>query len=175
MSANAPETPTPLASIGTHRRQTFFQIVLPVGGGIVVFALIITAILTLPFLLREPEQVAAVANVLAILFLILPMIICLLPIYLLMMVLAFGAGTLHNASAKQLRRAQRFSKTVTDKTIDVTETVNTQTINLRVKIAGAEAAMDKSFRNTSPNDHSEQPNNNEIDDNRDHDDTTTSK
>lgn len=162
MSFTPQQPPAPLESIATHQRETLRQIVLPVGSGIVIFGLLLGAIFLTPTLLPFPNQVAMVANILAVLCMIIPMFLCLLPVYLLMMVLAFGTGAFHNTSANQLRRLNRLSRTVTDKTISATETINKQTVNLRVRLAGIETTMDDAFK---PDDKTTPTNNNgETDD-----------
>ena len=144
-SAQPQNTPAPLASERQHRRETFRQVVLPVVLG---FAGLLTAIGLAAWLVAvqpAPGQLSLVADMLLIVFVLLPMVICLLPLYILLMVAAFGTGALHNASARQLRRLNRLTQTVSDRTIQVTERANRQTLALRVRLAGAEALMEGAF------------------------------
>lgn len=141
-----PSQPQPLPSERIHRRETLWQIVLPVAGGTVLFALLFAAVFLIPQLLPYPEQVSMVADVLVILFMLTPVLICLLPVYLLFVIMASGMGAFHKGTAQQLRRLHLLSQTITDKTITTTELVNQQTANLRVKLAGVEQRMEQTFR-----------------------------
>jgi len=136
----------PQNSEQVHRRETFRDIVAPLLLGVMglIFSLLLT--FTLPMLVRTPEQVAMLANTLAIIYLICPMILCILPAYILLMIIAFGTGRLHSRLARPLHGLNRFSRTVTDKTIEATEAIGKHTINARVKIAGLENAMNNAFK-----------------------------
>lgn len=141
-----PSQPQPLPSERIHRRETLWQIILPVAGGTVLFALLFAAVFLIPQLLPYPEQVSMVADVLVILFMLTPVLICLVPVYLLFMIMAFGMGAFNQGTANQLRRLHRLSQTITDQTITATNQVNQQAANLRVKLAGVEDRMEQTFR-----------------------------
>jgi hypothetical protein len=136
---------TPLDSERVHRRQTRNQIWLPIIGGIVTFFGVIGAVIGMA-LIPNALRVSAVADVLLSLLILFPLIFCLLPIYLVFFLGAVWLGRLHTNSATQLRRLNRFTRTVTDQTIHVTETINRETANLRVKIAGVEHVIENAYK-----------------------------
>lgn len=145
------EVEQPLESIRVHRREVRRGITLPLVGGFVVFVAAIAVSVWVLYLSGRAGQLAMVANVFTTLFILLPMAVCLLPVYLLFMVAAFGTGALHGWSAKHLRRLNRLSRTITDKTIQVTELVDKRTLEARVKVAGAEALMEQAFEANEEN------------------------
>ncbi len=145
MTENTPTQNTPLASIRAHRRQTARGITLPLVSGLIVLTAAVAASVGVLVWAGRFGQLSIVKDVLVVLCLLLPMAVCLLPVYLLFMIAAFGTGALHKASARQLRRVNRLSQTITDKTVQVTEVVNKRTLEARVQLAGAEAFMERAF------------------------------
>lgn len=131
-----------------HRRDVMRQIWLPVYGGLVVLLAVMVGVLLLPRMVSEPVHIATLSNIMVTLFFLLPQVICLLALYVIVVVLAFGLHGFHGASQSQLQRLHHFSRTVTDKTIEVTDNINEQTTKLRVKIAAYEGAMDTTFQST---------------------------
>lgn len=146
MASTDGSTPIPLESERIHRRETFRDIVAPILLGFLGLILSLSLTFGLPMLVRTPDQVAMLSNSLAIIYLICPMVLCFLPAYILLMVIAFGAGALHNKLARPLRGLNRLSRTITDKTIQATDAIDKQTINMRVRVAGLENAMDNAFK-----------------------------
>ncbi len=134
-----------LESETRHNRQVFREIVLPIGLGFVVMVAIMAAVL-IPPLLPTPVHVATLSSILMTLCLLLPSFLCLMGFYLLLVYMIFGMNTFNRASARQMRRLNRLSQTITDGTVKATDTVNRRTADARVKIAGIEAAMDGALR-----------------------------
>lgn len=133
-----------------HRRESFRQIWLPVYGGLVLLMVLVGGVLFLPRMVEEPMRLATLSNIMVMLVFLLPQIICLFALYLLLVVFVVGIDGFHRASTNQLQRLHHFSRTVTDKTIDVTENINKQTVDLRVKLAGFEQTMNTAFDTDQP-------------------------
>ncbi|MEO0564673.1 MAG: hypothetical protein AAF125_21390, partial [Chloroflexota bacterium] len=138
------EEQAPLESEGVHDRQVLWQIVLPIGGGLVFLLSLVGAVTGLT-LMNSSAQLQTLSTLMVILFLLLPNFICLMGLYLLVAYLALGMGTFNRVSARQLRRLHRLSETITEGTVSVTENINQRAANARVGIAGVEAAMENAF------------------------------
>jgi hypothetical protein len=124
-----------------HRRQTLRGIILPVGLAFVILLMIAGLMFSM-----TASQISMVSDVMVTLFVLVPMTLCLLPVYILLIIAAFGMGAANKASARQLRRLHRLSYNIAEKTIQITGTVDKRTLEARVKLAGAEAFMDKAFK-----------------------------
>lgn len=133
----------------THRWQTRLQIALPLYA--VAFGVLLLAGGVIGISLWRPQsgQISMVADVMVTVCMLLPLVVCMLPVYLLFMVAAFGMGTLNQMSAHQLRRLNDLSRTVTEKTITATQAADEQVLNARVRLAGLEKAMDDAFDKVS--------------------------
>jgi hypothetical protein len=146
MTTSETETPLPpLASERIHRRQVRRQIVLPLLGGFLLLVLLMVAVLVPP-LLPQPIHVATLSNLLLILFMLLPTFFCLFGFYIILLYAVMGLGIFNRASARQLRRLNRLTETVTDQTVKVTTAVDKQALEARVKLAGVEAAIDRALQ-----------------------------
>ncbi len=145
MSATHLPELTPVESERLHRRQVFRQIILPlVGAGVVLVALVGAAVALL-FALEGPVQLRAVADLLTILCILLPLVLFFLPTYIILMIAAFGTGAFHNFSARRLRQLNRFTRTITDRTITMTDAVDRRVLRARVRLAGVEHFMEHAF------------------------------
>jgi hypothetical protein len=102
-----------------HRKETWLHIILPVaGGGAITVGLVI-----LTLLLPLHAQVSLVANLLLLLVLC-PLATCLFPLYIVMMVIAFGMNRVHDGAARPLRRVGDLSRDLADRTISLSESIN---------------------------------------------------
>ena len=151
MATNTP-APAPLESERIHRRQSFRQITLPLIGGFLFLALALglpVAFLMLP----NTAEVATLSNLMVILFMLLPNFLCLMGFYLLLAYLIFGLGTFNKFSARRLRQLNRLSVNISERTTNITTTIDRRTLDARVRIAGIESAMDRAFQpDTTPAD-----------------------
>ncbi len=141
-SAN-PTRITPEDAQRQHRRQVFRGIQVPLfllAAGLVLAVVLVAWITQL-----RPDQMGAVADFMLIFCVLLPTVICLLPAYILFMVAAFGIGSVHNSSARQLNRLNNLTYNITERTIDVTEAVDKRVADWRVRTAGAETLMNEAF------------------------------
>ncbi|MEM6284302.1 MAG: hypothetical protein AAF787_19070 [Chloroflexota bacterium] len=141
----APQPPTADESIAEstrlHRWQSLRGITLPMWLG---FFGLLASVLSL--LLLTPPQLSMVSDALVILLVLLPMTLCLMPVYILLMIAAFGMGAANKASARQLRRLHRLTHNITDRTVQITTEIDRRALEARVKLAPAEAFMDNTFK-----------------------------
>jgi hypothetical protein len=138
-------TPTPLESERIHRRQVFRQITLPLVGVGLFLVLAIAAPITL-FMLPDTAKVATLSNIMVILFLLLPNVLCLLGLYLLLAYAIAGVGIFNRASARRLRQLNRLSVNVSERTTTITENIDRRTLDARVRIAEIESVMERAFQ-----------------------------
>lgn len=164
MPASTPPQLTPLESERLHRREVFRQIVLPLVAGALVLVALVAGTVVLLYTLEGTVQLRAVADLLTILFILLPLVLFFLPAYIILMIAAFGTGALHKFSARRLRQLNRLTRNVTDQTITITDAVDRRVLNARVRLAGVEHFMENAFDGTSQNSAVESDT---------HDDTTT--
>lgn len=142
-------TPAPLESERIHRRQVFRQITLPLVGLGVFLSLAVLAPVTL-LMLPDTAKVATLSNLMVIIFLLVPNVVCLFGLYILLAVAVGGVGTFNRFSARNLRRLNRLSATVSDRTATVTTSIDRRTLDARVRIAGIENAMERAFQPATP-------------------------
>jgi hypothetical protein len=118
-----------------HRRDTWLYIFLPLFfGGVLVFVLLV-----LVLLLPKRAQVSLVADLMLTVCVLCPTVICLFPIYLLLIVAAFGMSKLHHTGAKQLVRLETMSRELVDKTQETTDRMN----RISVSLNGAAAPLNR--------------------------------
>jgi hypothetical protein len=119
-----PVEPQTTAARTRHRLETRSQILLPMlGGGLLLVGLLVAALL-----LPLRSQVSLVADLLLTIFVLCPMVLCLFPVYIVLMVLAFGMNKLHDAGARQLERAEKLSHSVATKTITAADSLSRKSI-----------------------------------------------
>jgi hypothetical protein len=119
------------ASAMAHRRETFRYIVLPIIG---VGALILVGIIIV-LLLPGRLQVSIIADWLLMILFLCPMMLCLFPICILMVAAVAGMNKAHTAAANPLRRLERLSESLKERTVQATDNINHQTINVSTRWA----------------------------------------
>jgi len=139
VSSQTPETPETNdgpQQRGTtlHRRGTRRQIWLPFGLGValVLLAFLIVALPSDP-IWRVRAQ--AIGDFLYTLLCSLPLLICLLPLYLLVMLGIYGMNRLHNSTERPLRRVENLAEGLAKRIEGVTTSVNNQTTKWSTRIA----------------------------------------
>jgi hypothetical protein len=134
---------TPQQAQALHRRDVFYKVDVPLYlGGLALIALIV---LVAMFTNLAPAEMGMVADFMAIFFLLLPMVLCLLPVYVIFMIVAFGAGALNNFTGRQFNRLNRLTYNIAEKTVNVTAAIDKRALDARVKVAGAESLMEHAF------------------------------
>jgi len=126
-----------------HRRQVRREILWPMFG---VGALFVVAVVLVALATRlEAAQIGAVADVMVTLLVLLPMVICMLPLYILLMLAVFGMSSLHAGSERQLNRFNDLVYNVSARTMRFTGTVNQRVAKERLRVAGTEGLMNQAF------------------------------
>ncbi|MEO8612642.1 MAG: hypothetical protein ABI690_32410 [Chloroflexota bacterium] len=127
----APPDSGQINSKANHNFETVRWIVLPMIG--VAALVLIGTIIVL--LLPERLQVSTISDwLLSVLFLC-PMVVCLFPICLLLILAIVGINRAHQAVSKPLQRVETLSATIRDRTVQTADMVNRQTVNASVKFA----------------------------------------
>lgn len=133
---DTPETATIPQQRGTimHRRETRRQIWLPFGLGValVILAFLIVALPADP-VWRVRAQ--AIADFLYTLLCSLPLLLCLVPLYLVIMLGIYGMNRLHDSTERPLRRVENLAEGLANRIEVVAATINKQTINWSARIA----------------------------------------
>ncbi len=114
-----------------HRRETWLYIALPMLVG----ALVWIGLLSLALLLPLRAQVSLVADFMSIILCLCPAAICIFPIYVLMMVIAFGMNKVHDGTERPLKRIESMSHTLADKTNQTADSINRKSIAVASKFA----------------------------------------
>ncbi|MEQ8677621.1 MAG: hypothetical protein RLP44_13510 [Aggregatilineales bacterium] len=127
-----------LASIKTHRQQTFRYIWLPVLILTFLLALLLIAIL-IPaspiYLGNDGHGLSIIADLFLTCFGLLPMLLCCGIVYVGLFAGVFGMSLAQRKSAQGLRRTQAFSRTMADKTADYADKASQQSIKMNARFA----------------------------------------
>lgn len=124
-------------SADQHRQETWLLIVLPMVGAVLAFVALL--VLTLMVVLIKRPQVAALSDWLLTVWVLCPLALCILPVYLLMAMAAFGVGKLHDTTGKPLRRLNDVSANLSQRVIQTGEALSRKSI----VIASTVALLDK--------------------------------
>lgn len=127
----APPDKGQITSKANHNLETVRWIVLPIVG---VGALVLVGTIIV-LILPGRLQVSLIADWMLSVLLLCPMVLCLFPFCLLMILAIVGMNRAHQAVSKPLQRVETLSATLRDRTIQTTDAVNRQTINASVKFA----------------------------------------
>lgn len=112
-------------------RETRRYLILPMigAGGVVVLGVVIALLLPSRF------QISIIADWMTFVLMLCPLVICLFPLSVVLIVAIFGLAKLSDEAAKPLRRAEDFSKMLADRVVKTTDTINKQTINASARFA----------------------------------------
>lgn len=128
-----------------HRRETRRQIILPmVGASLLIFIIFLMAAL-----LPLRVQVSTLADWMTTIFLLCPAVICLLPIYIILVAGVYGMNKLHNSVGTPLQKLEHFSEGVANRIESATTGVNRQTVKWRARFAPLEKLMSIFDKSTS--------------------------
>jgi len=119
------------ASEITHHRETIRYIVLPMVG---VGALMLVGAIIVLFLPGR-LQVSLIADWLFTILFLCPIVLCLLPLCIVMVMGVVAMNKANNAAANPLRRLENFSANLKDRAVQATDTINRKTINASAKWA----------------------------------------
>lgn len=114
-----------------HRQQTRRYIILPFF--LVVLLLIVVLLIVLS--LRTPTQVALISDMMLTIFVLCPLMLCLFPLVMVLVVMVVGMSKLHQGSKSPLRRLEQMSFSVEQNIDKWAGIIDRRVINLVVKFA----------------------------------------
>lgn len=120
-----------------HLQETRREIYGPFLAGLVLIMICVGLILSplFPATWAGRDGIAIVANVMLMVMMIIPSLLCLLVVVIIGVVFIFGARRAQAKVIHPLRRLEGYSLWLAQKTKAVTEKVNRQTINASVRFA----------------------------------------
>lgn len=113
-----------------HRRQSRRMIFLPFIVGVVA-----VLVLTIGAGLLGRLETAFVSNVMLTIFVLCPVALCLLPIYILLVVMVVGMNRAHDGLMRLLQRLLTLSEIARDRTYSITDRAARASINLNARLA----------------------------------------
>ena len=115
-----------------HRHETRLQLLLPMF----LVGLLLLGCVAIVLAFPRRLQVGIVADIMLIVLMLCPAVICMLPLALGMLVAAFGMNKVHDGLARPMRQVAELSNTLTERTAVVTDTVNQKTIDVSARFGG---------------------------------------
>lgn len=126
-----------VASVKKHAADTRYQIFLPMLLGVL---LVVGGLIT-ALLLPRQLQVQTVKDLMVTVFVLCPLVLCMFPVYILMVALAYGVSMLHDPSAKGLRQLNGWMEGAAKRVHGVTAQVASRTIDARARFAYLEKLL----------------------------------
>lgn len=117
--------------IREHRRRVRRSIVLPFILGIILFALGL-AVTLIPL---SRQDVSIVSDLVLSCLCLFPLVICLFPLYMVMVLAVYGMARTDKAVTTQLRRVRTASETLAARVDSTTDTINQKTVDVSVRLA----------------------------------------
>ena len=117
-----------------HRRETRRQMILPFALAV----MLVLAMFGVAALLDGPEgmpRVSIISNFLVSILIICPAIICLFPIYLLIVAAIYGANRLHDRTRSPLERLEKLAGDSADRLEGLTASVSKRAISWNASLA----------------------------------------
>ncbi|MGJ3241301.1 MAG: hypothetical protein ACFE0Q_21520 [Anaerolineae bacterium] len=111
-----------------HRRETNWQIYLPFLLGILTLV-IVFLVMALPTDALWRYRAQALGDFLYTLLCVIPILFCLLPVYVLILLGVYGMKRLHSGTERPLRKLEKLSESLASRIETATEFVNQKTIS----------------------------------------------
>lgn len=126
-----------LESVKRHRRQTLLWLALPMLGVSVGLIVLVMALVVpgSPIQLRQAAQVGIIADWMLIWFVLCPVVLCLFPIFVVLMAAFWGTSWVHHGTSRGLRRVQVGSRSIAEKAAAAAEKINRGSIGLNARFA----------------------------------------
>lgn len=118
-----------LVSEVTHRRETRRLILLPFALGL----LLVLGCVVVVLLLRRGSQISVISDLLILVFMLCPALLCMLPVTILMIMAVFGMNRVHDQAARPLRRIHEYSMMVANRVDETSLQVSQKTINISAR------------------------------------------
>lgn len=124
------------ASGKKHRRETLRQILLPFLLAVLLIVACVVAVMSPLFPPPAGQyQISIVSNLLLMVFILCPALLCFSGLAIGMVVLAAAMNKGHDAAAKPLQRVEDLSRTLEQRTVEATNTLNRKTIDISSRFA----------------------------------------
>ncbi|GAB4508643.1 MAG: hypothetical protein OHK0046_01660 [Anaerolineae bacterium] len=120
-------------------RLSLWVVALPV----VLVGFILVALVLIVFVPRSSPQISIIADFVLICFTLFPLVICVSPLFLLIMAAAFGVGSLLNTTEKLLIRLKGLTQSVLTRTENVSANLNRRSIGLAASLAFLDRIFEK--------------------------------
>jgi hypothetical protein len=117
-----------------RRRQVRREIVLPVAGGFIL----LLGVVLIAWRLPTPQHTAFVSNLLLTLLILCPAVICLFPVYLLLVFAIYGMGRANQSIYRPLSRLEALTHRMSARTDAAAEQIAQRTIGLSSRFARLE-------------------------------------
>jgi hypothetical protein len=125
-----PEVDTPAEVRERHRQDVRRWVIFPVIGG-----LILLTVLVLSLIFLTPRGLGTVSNFLLSCFCLLPLVLCVFPLYMIVMSAVYGMSWLTDFSLQRLEQVRELTASLEDNAEDTAERLNQQVINLSSSMA----------------------------------------
>ncbi|MBK9751427.1 MAG: hypothetical protein IPO91_32310 [Chloroflexi bacterium] len=122
----SPQTET----IREHRRQTRLAIYLPFAGGILLLVLLLVIAAN-----QGGARIGVISDVFLTLFILCPLVLCMFPIYLLMVMMVVGMNRAHGKTAQTMSRIEGVTVKLRDRTYSLTDRAARASINVNSRFA----------------------------------------
>lgn len=123
-------TPPKTESTREHRRQTRLAIYLPFAGGVLLLVILMVIAAN-----QGGDRIATIGNFMLTLFVLCPLVICMFPLYLLMVLMVVGMNRAHTKTAGVLARAEDLTVKLRDRTYSLTDRAARTSINFNSRFA----------------------------------------
>ncbi|MFW5691368.1 MAG: hypothetical protein ACOCXZ_02595 [Chloroflexota bacterium] len=136
----------------TQKPVRFSRVVLPlvlIAAGLLALLLLLVLSFS-PTGLQEPGQVSIISNLFLICLALCPVMLCLFPLYVILMVGVYGINRAERGGRHSLRRARRVSRRAADATASVSDRLSQRSIDIGTRLAYLDRAFDQDKRDQSP-------------------------
>jgi TM2 domain-containing membrane protein YozV len=128
-----------------HNRAVRREILLPFAGGVLLLiALIIVAIVA------GQTPTSGIANTMLTVLILCPLVLCLFPIYIVLIVALVAINKAHNGVAKPLRRLEALSLQMRERTYSASDRLARTSINLNTRFAPLDKLVFSLFDRPTP-------------------------
>lgn len=120
-----------------HRRDLRRLLILPVAAGL---GLIVLLVLSTIFL--TPRQLTLVSNLMLTCICLLPLVVCMTPLYFGAVFAVYGMSRVNEGAYGQLERVRALSASVANRTAQTTDTLNRRALNTSANLARLDPLFD---------------------------------
>lgn len=128
-----------------HNRAVRREILLPFAGG-----LLLLLVLMVVAVVAGQTPASAAANTMLTLLVLCPLVLCLFPVYLILIVALVGMNKAHDSVAKPLRRLEALSLQMRQRTYSTSDRLARSSINLNTRFAPLDKVVFSAFDRPTP-------------------------